>query len=235
MRPWRPVVCCGLGGPSRYLAHNYDCRVTGVDLTESRVEGARKLTALTGLDDKARFVAGDALALPFEDGRFDVAIAREAFCHVPDKARLIAECARVPKPAGRIAFTDILATETTTEATRAQLSREMTFNELGSFTHYRALLEGAGCAIARIDDLGDEGTEILVDRLAMCRSLKDPTVERFGAVHFETWDRAYSFFAAQYAAGELSGGRFLARARPPEGFRCAYVVNSPLDSRPRRY
>ena len=37
-------VCCGLGGPSRYFAHNYGCRVTGVDLTKSRVDGAKRLS-----------------------------------------------------------------------------------------------------------------------------------------------------------------------------------------------
>ncbi|QIE55287.1 methyltransferase domain-containing protein [Pikeienuella piscinae] len=204
-------VCSGLGGPARYLAQNYDCRVTGVDLTESRVEGARRLTALTGLDDRANFVSGDALALPFEDRRFDVVIAQEAFCHIPNKPRLVAECARVLKPGGRIAFTDILATDTTAEATRVRLTREMAFNELGSFALYRSLLEDSGCAVVQVDDLGREWTKILVDRLAMYRSLKDQTIERFGAAHFETWDRAYSFFVAQYATGELSGGRFLAR------------------------
>ena len=35
-------------------------------------------------------------------------IGQEAFAHVPDKPRLIAECARVVKPGGVIAFTDIL-------------------------------------------------------------------------------------------------------------------------------
>ena len=44
------------------------------------------------------------------DASFDVVIGQEAWCHVPDKPRLIAECARVVKPGGVIAFTDILRT-----------------------------------------------------------------------------------------------------------------------------
>ena len=34
-------VCCGMGGPSRYLVHNYGCRITGIDLAESRINGAK--------------------------------------------------------------------------------------------------------------------------------------------------------------------------------------------------
>ena len=33
-------VCSGMGGPARYFAFHHGCRVTGLDLTESRVAGA---------------------------------------------------------------------------------------------------------------------------------------------------------------------------------------------------
>jgi ubiquinone/menaquinone biosynthesis C-methylase UbiE len=204
-------VCCGMGGPSRYLAHNYGCRVTGVDLTQSRVDGATKLTAMTGLDDRVTHQCANALDLPFDDGSFDVVISQEAFCHVPDKDRLVAQCARMLKPGGRIAFTDILATGSTTDATRDRLQREMTFQELGSQDAYRRQLEREGCTIVEVQDLGAEWRDILTDRLAMYRSLKDQTVERFGSAHFQKWDSAYSFFVGLYETGELGGGRFLAR------------------------
>ncbi|HSF30421.1 MAG TPA: methyltransferase domain-containing protein, partial [Candidatus Tectomicrobia bacterium] len=55
---------------------------------------------------------GNALALPFADGMFDIVIGQEAWVHVPDKGRLVAECARVLAPGGRIAFTDFLRTRT---------------------------------------------------------------------------------------------------------------------------
>ncbi len=206
-------ICCGLGGPARYLAHNHGCRVIGVDLTESRVAGARRLTALTGLAERVRFHCANALDLPFGDGRFDVAVSQEAFCHIPGKARLIAEAARVLKPGGRIAFTDILATPATTDATLERLRREMTFAELASVDGYRRHLEGAGCAVVEIQDLSDDWRAILAERLAMYRSLKDQTVARFGPAHFAKWDSAYAFFVGLYETGELGGGRFLARRK----------------------
>lgn len=206
-------VCCGMGGPSRYLAHTCGCRVTGIDMNAGRIDGARTLTAMAGLDGRVGFEIGNALAMPFGDGGFDVVISQEAFCHVPDKRRLVGECARVLKAGGRIAFTDILATARTDEATRARLGEEMTFQELGSLESYREALDEAGCTVESVEDLGEDWRVILVDRLAMYRRLKDQTVERFGLAHFEKWDRAYSFFVGLYQTGELGGGRFLARRR----------------------
>ncbi len=63
---------------------------------------------LVGLDHLVSFRHGNALAMPFGVAEFDVVIGQEAWCHVPDKARLIGECSRVLKPGGVIAFTDIL-------------------------------------------------------------------------------------------------------------------------------
>ncbi len=55
----------GLGGPSRYLAATYGCRVSGVDLTPEFVETAIALTARVGLSDRVNFRVGSALDLPF--------------------------------------------------------------------------------------------------------------------------------------------------------------------------
>lgn len=203
-------VCCGLGGPSRYLANKVGCRIVGVDLTESRIAGAIRLTDMTGLSSLASFMTGNALDLPFDDATFDVAISQEAFCHIPDKHRLISECVRVLKPGGRIAFTDILATEATAAQTLARLERGLEFRELASRASYVRMLEDQDCRVEATEDLGDHWRIILVDRLAMYRSLADQTIARFGRAHFERWDEAYSFFVGCFGTGELSGGRFLA-------------------------
>jgi SAM-dependent methyltransferase len=138
-------------------------------------------------------------------------IGQEAFCHVPDKPRLIAECVRVARPGGTIAFTDILRRQRLTEDTVARLRREMTFQSLETLEGYASLLAANGCRVIAQDDLSDWWAEILVQRLAMYRSLEATTVARFGAEHFERWDDAYAFFVGLFAKGELGGGRVIAR------------------------
>ena len=204
-------VCSGLGGPARYLAQHRGCRVTGLELTASRHDGAVRLTRLVRLDHLVDFRLGNALEMPFADGAFDVVIGQEAFVHVPDKPRLIAECTRVVRPGGTIAFTDILRRERLTPEAFARLQREMTFLSLESLEGYGALLAAAGCRVIVQDDLTDWWTEILVQRLAMYRSLEATTVERFGTEHFKRWDDAYAFFVGLFAQGQLGGGRLVAR------------------------
>ena len=206
-------LCCGLGGPARYMAQHYGCRVTGVDLTQSRIDGARTLTDMTRQSDRVTFLCANALDLPLDDRSFDVVLSQEAFCHIPDKPRLIAECARVLVPGGLLAFTDILATRKTTDAVRVILEGETTFIDLQTDDQYAAELERCNCPPVRMDDLGTAWRDILIQRLAMYRSLKDQTVERFGQEHFDRWDSAYDFFVHQFETGQLSGGRFVGLKR----------------------
>ena len=203
-------VCSGMGGPARYLAHRIGCRVVGLDFTRSRHLGAQRLTQLVKLDHLVRFEYGNALDMPFADASFDVVIGQEAWCHVPDKPRLLSECARVVKPGGAIAFTDILRRSKLSEAEMQRLQREMTFPTLETLEGYPALLEAQGCTVTR-DDLSEEWARILVQRLAMYRGLETETIRKFGADHFRRWDDTYAFFVGLFADGKLGGGRFVAR------------------------
>ena len=204
-------LCCGLGGPARYLAYHHGCRVTGVDMNTDRLAGAVRLTERTKLQDRVLFHHANALQTGLADETFDVIVSQEAFCHIPDKKTLIAECVRLLKPGGRIVYTDILARNSMTNEIRSRLENEMAFSELSTLEQYCHLLEEKGCQVVEVEDLSDDWAQILIDRLAMYRSLKEQTVSSFGLAHFQKWDRTYSFFVGLYRSGELGGGRFVAR------------------------
>jgi SAM-dependent methyltransferase len=207
-------VCSGMGGPARYLAGRLGCRVSGLDITQSRHESAIRLTALTGLQDLVGFHLGSALDMPFADATFDVVIGQEGWAHVPDKPLLIAECARVVRPGGRIAFTDIMRGPRLTPAAAARIQRDMAFASFETLDGYARLLEGQGCTVIARDDLTAQWAEILVQRLALYRSLSETTIARFGADHFHDWDDTYAFFVGLFAERQLAGGRLVARRNP---------------------
>ncbi|MBZ9821266.1 class I SAM-dependent methyltransferase [Mesorhizobium sp. CA4] len=101
-------VGSGVGGPARFLAETYGCEVVGVDLSEPFVEAARYLTTRTGQDAKVSFEAGSALALPFEDSRFDAALLQHVAMNIADRPLLYREIRRVLKPGGTFATFDVV-------------------------------------------------------------------------------------------------------------------------------
>ncbi len=100
-------VGSGIGGPSRYLAATYGCRVSGVDLTAAFVATAIGLTERVGLTEKVDFRQGSALALPFANGSFDLAWSQNVAMNIQDRPRYYAEMRRVLKPGGRLAIQDV--------------------------------------------------------------------------------------------------------------------------------
>jgi SAM-dependent methyltransferase len=101
-------VGSGVGGPARFLAANYGCRVTGVDLSESFVDAARYLTERTGQSGQVSFRIASALELPFDDSRFDVVLLQHVAMNISDRARLYREVRRVLKSGGRFATFDVV-------------------------------------------------------------------------------------------------------------------------------
>ena len=99
----------GIGGTARFLADQYRCRVTAIDLTEEYCETARWLNRLTGLDDRISVRQGDVTNLPFADASFQVVTSQHVQMNVADKARLYGEARRVLVPGGRLAIWDITA------------------------------------------------------------------------------------------------------------------------------
>src|SRR5262245_31902870 len=92
-------VGCGIGGPSRYLAKTFGCRVVGVDLTPEFCRVATMLAERTGLSDKVQYRQGNALAMPFEDLSFDVVWSQNVVMNIADRNRLYWEIHRVLRPA----------------------------------------------------------------------------------------------------------------------------------------
>ena len=100
-------VGSGIGGPARYLADRFGCRVTGIDLTAEFCAVARQLTALLELDHLVSVHEGSALSMPFEAGRFDGAYSMNVSMNIADKDGFYREIHRVLKPGAWLALSEI--------------------------------------------------------------------------------------------------------------------------------
>jgi ubiquinone/menaquinone biosynthesis C-methylase UbiE len=91
-------VGSGIGGPSRYLASKFGCRVTGLDLVQEYCHVADSLAKRVKLDNLLTYRQGDATQMPFEDAIFDVVWTQHASMNIADKKRFYSEMHRVLKP-----------------------------------------------------------------------------------------------------------------------------------------
>jgi len=99
-------VGCGIGGPARYLAHTYGCRVDGIDLTPELIETGRALTERCKLADRVVLQVGNAMELPYPDQSFDVVWCQNVTMNIADKAGFLAGVYRVLKPGGLFTATE---------------------------------------------------------------------------------------------------------------------------------
>lgn len=79
-------------------------QVVGVENTPAPVTAAEELARRRGIG--AVFMTGDAQALPFQDGTFDVVVAHQVLQHLGDPVGALREFARVAAPGGIVAVRD---------------------------------------------------------------------------------------------------------------------------------
>jgi arsenite methyltransferase len=80
--------------------------VTGIDMTPEMLAKARAAATEMGAAH-VEFVEGEAEALPFADGAFDVVISNGVIDLIPDKDAAFDEIHRVLQPGGRIQIADV--------------------------------------------------------------------------------------------------------------------------------
>jgi SAM-dependent methyltransferase len=148
-------VGSGIGGPARYLAERFGCRVTGLDLTEAFYDVATMLTGRTGQDDHVTFRHGDALAMPFADAAFDVVWSQSAAMNIADRSTLYGEIHRVLKPGGTFTFSEMAAGSGGPVIFPVPWAREESLSFLLPPDEVRRLVEAAGFRITGwVDETG---------------------------------------------------------------------------------
>ncbi len=98
-------VAPGPGYLAVELAGLGNIAVTGLDISHTFVEIARRNAAAAGV--AAEFRQGDASAMPFEAGTFDIVVCRAAFKNFSRPVEALAEMRRVLKPGGRALIIDL--------------------------------------------------------------------------------------------------------------------------------
>ncbi len=100
-------IGCGPGHLSSRLARDHGLVVVGVDLDAAMLEKARAHAARLEGASPPTFIVGDAAALPFAAGSFDLVISTLSLHHWDDPSAALREIARVLRPEGRALIWDL--------------------------------------------------------------------------------------------------------------------------------
>ncbi len=94
--------------------------VTCLDTTPEMLEVGKKAAKESGLPNLV-YAIGDAAALPFLTGSFDLTLCRLAFHHIPEYKKPFSEMVRVLRHGGRLVLVDLIAPEESLRKTKDEI------------------------------------------------------------------------------------------------------------------
>ncbi len=163
-------VGSGLGGPSRYLAAKYGCRVVGIDITEEYCGIASKLAERMGLQDLVEYRVGDARDLPFSDESFDVVWTQHVSMNIAEKPNLYAGIFRVLKVGGRFAAHDVVQGASGPILFPVPWARTAAISHLQTSEAMRKTVEDAGFSLMVWNDVTESALQFLDAMIARSRN-----------------------------------------------------------------
>lgn len=139
-------LACGSGIYARRLAREVPAGVViGVDLSLPMLHYAAQRVQLAGIENLL-LIHGDAAALPFAAGSFDVVNCCGALHLFPDVTRVLQEVSRVLKPGGRFTVAAFRRGESRLAALRARMRRQLYGIDAFTPSELAPRLKGAGLA-----------------------------------------------------------------------------------------
>lgn len=137
------------GGHTALALARQGVDVTAVDLTAEMLAAAQAYAESQGVTT-IRYVVGDAEALPFSDGAFDIVTCRYAAHHFPHPAAAVGEWARVLRPGGRLLLGDVVSPEDLTSDTflnTVEILRDPSHVRDHTVAQWYTMLEAAGFTV----------------------------------------------------------------------------------------
>lgn len=101
---------CGNGNNSFFINEQTGARITGVDLSDTRIENAKKVLSRKSdeIKSKIKFLQGTAIKLSFKDKTFSTIWSQATIYHIHDKQKALKEVTRILKKGGIFIFDDLI-------------------------------------------------------------------------------------------------------------------------------
>ncbi len=121
---------------------------------ESGLDSGRRIAREADLEARARFARVDAgRRLPFAGGSFDAVVCIDALNHIPGRAAVFADWARVLVPGGRLLFTDPVTITGIVSNEELATRSSIGYFEFAPPGEDERLLAAAGLDVVAVEDL----------------------------------------------------------------------------------
>jgi len=194
-------IGCGIGGPARFMADHFGCRVVGIDLTPSFVDVADRLTRNTDMDAQVSFNQGNALSMAFENDAFDAAYSMNVSMNIADKKAFYAETFRVLKPGGTLVLSELSKGATGEVSYPTPWARTPNESFLATLEETVDGLKQAGFTIATVKDTAAETIAYGANARAMVERGEKPPHRAVQLIHGEIAQDAMRNTAAAVKSG----------------------------------
>ena len=201
----------GVGGPARYLAYNFGCQVTALELQTKLNAIAVDLTKRSGLDNLVTHVCADALNYPYPDAAYDAVVSWLALLHIPDRPRLCARLAPTLRSGGGC-YVEDLCMRAPFAADDLRDLRDVVYGiSVTSIEVYAKDFRAAGFIDVTTTDLTGDWAPYAADRLAKWRANHAAYARVHGEGAYAAQEKFYTVIAGLYQSGSLGGVRLIAR------------------------
>lgn len=147
-------VGCGFGGTSRWLAQEYQCRVTGINLSPVQVGIAHELSRNTR--PRPRFIAADANELSITE-QYDVVWAVETISHLNERDVFFKSISELLHLDGKICVAAWLKNENLSDSDSRTIERieKGMLVDLPTLSEYQKHTEHNGLTLAYYEDISE--------------------------------------------------------------------------------
>lgn len=147
---------CGNGNNSFFINEKTGAKITGIDLSDTRIENAKKVLSKKDrkVKNKIDFLQGSATELPFKDKTFSTIWSQATIYHVHNKDKALKEVARVLKKDGVFIFDDLIKpNKNTSDEAKKLVYERLLFNTDFDFVSYQQELKKLGFRVIYAEDM----------------------------------------------------------------------------------
>lgn len=149
-------IGAGYGGAARYLAQNYDCQISCLNLSKVENKRNQEKNKVQGLDHLIEVVTGNFEEMPFKEEKFDVLWSEDAILHSDNKKKVFEEAYRIAKKGATFIFTDPMQSDDCPEGVLQPVLDRIHLKQLGSVKMYRELADTVGFSVAEIIEMPEQ-------------------------------------------------------------------------------